>query len=37
MQLQLGDARLFFARPLLQRIMCDLWRGVRPDSYARSF
>ena len=36
MQLQLGDARLFFARPLLQRIMCDLWRGVRPDSYARS-
>lgn len=37
MQLQLGDARLFFARPRLQRIMCDLWRGVRPDSYAQSF
>eukprot|EP00438_Fugacium_kawagutii_P036102 Skav207190 [mRNA] locus=scaffold4046:36332:37405:+ [translate_table: standard] len=34
MQLQLGDARLFFARPSLQRIMCDLWKGVRPKSYA---
>eukprot|EP00438_Fugacium_kawagutii_P014919 Skav212392 [mRNA] locus=scaffold2663:8042:9187:+ [translate_table: standard] len=36
MQLQLGDARLFFARPSLQRIMCDLWRGVRPKSYAHN-
>ena len=36
MLLQLGDARLFFARPTLQHIMCDLWRGVRPESYSRS-
>ena len=36
MQLQLGDAKLFFARPTLQHIMLQLWRGVRPDSWQRS-
>mgnify|MGYP002803535339 FL=1 len=35
-QLQLGDAKLFFARPTLQHIMLQLWRGVRPDSWQRS-
>ena len=35
MQFQLGDARLFFARPSLQQIMFDLWRGVRPHKSDR--
>ena len=37
MQFQLGDARLFFARPSLQQIMLDVWQGVRPDYFQRSW
>ncbi|CAK8994331.1 Transient receptor potential cation channel trpm (Transient receptor potential cation channel [Durusdinium trenchii] len=37
MKFQLGDARLFFARPSLQQIMLDVWQGVRPDYFQRSW
>jgi len=33
--LQLADARLFFARPKLQQIMFDVWRGLRSDASSR--
>ncbi|CAK8994817.1 Transient receptor potential cation channel subfamily M member 1 [Durusdinium trenchii] len=36
-QFQLGDARLFFARPSLQQIMLDMWQGVRPDYFERNW